>query len=297
MVFRMATVTERIQTGTPTFSVEFFPPKNDEGEATLWSTIRAIEPLDPAFVSVTYGAGGSSRDRTIRTTGRIATDTTLTAMAHLTAVDASLEDLRQVIGSYAAAGITNVLAIRGDPPGDKDAEWVPHPAGLAYSEELVHMLGRLGDFCTGVAAFPYLHPRSDDEDSDTRFFVQKVKAGAEFAITQMFYDADEFLRMRDRIAAAGCDIPIMPGLMPVTTPKSAERGADFSGAPLPPAMLERLEPLADDAAAYRDAGIDLCVELSQRMYDEGVGNIHYISMNRSPAVIDVVQRLGVAATR
>jgi len=293
----MATVTERIQRGTPTFSVEFFPPKNDEGEATLWGTIRAVEPLDPAFVSVTYGAGGSSRDRTIRTTGRIATDTTLTAMAHLTAVDASIEDLRQVIGSYAAAGISNVLAIRGDPPGDKDADWVPHPAGLQYSDELVYMLRRLGQFCTGVAAFPYLHPRSEDTDTDTRFFIQKVKAGAEFAITQMFYDADEFLRMRDRIAAAGCDIPIMPGLMPITTPKSAERGADFSGAPLPPAMLERLSPLADDASAYRDAGIDLCVELSQRMYDEGVGNIHYISMNRSPAVVEVVQRLGVAATR
>lgn len=294
-MLRMATVTERIRRGTPTFSVEFFPPKDDEGEATLWSTIRAIEPLDPAFVSVTYGAGGSSRDRTIRTTGRIATETTLTAMAHLTAVDASLDDLRQVIGSYAAAGITNVLAIRGDPPGDKDAEWVPHPAGLQYSDELVHMLARLGQFCTGVAAFPYLHPRSEDADSDTRFFLQKVKAGAEFAITQMFYDADEFLRMRDRIAAAGCDIPIIPGLMPVTTPKSAERGADFSGAPLPAAMVERLEPYVDDASAYREAGIDLCVELSQRMYDEGVGNIHYISMNRSPAVIDVVQRLGVAA--
>ncbi|PVZ08934.1 methylenetetrahydrofolate reductase [NAD(P)H] [Actinomycetospora cinnamomea] len=291
----MATVTERIQRGVPTFSVEFFPPKNDEGEATLWRTIRDLEPLDPAFVSVTYGAGGSSRDRTIRTTGRIATDTTLTAMAHLTAVDASLEDLRQVIGSYLAAGISNVLAIRGDPPGDKDADWVPHPAGLSYTEELVHMVRRLGDFCVGVAAFPYLHPRSVDEDTDTRYFIQKVKAGAEFAITQMFYDADQFLRMRDRIAAAGCEIPIMPGLMPVTTPRSAERGADFSGAPLPAAMLERLEPLAEDATGYREAGIDLCVELSQRMFDEGVENIHYISMNRSPAVVDVVQRLGIAA--
>ena len=291
----MATVTERIQRGVPTFSVEFFPPKNDEGEATLWRTIRQLEPLDPAFVSVTYGAGGSSRDRTIRTTGRIATDTTLTAMAHLTAVDASLEDLRQVIGSYLAAGISNVLAIRGDPPGDKDADWVPHPAGLSYTEELVHMVRRLGDFCVGVAAFPYLHPRSIDDDTDTRYFIQKVKAGAEFAITQMFYDADQFLRMRDRIAAAGCDIPIMPGLMPLTTPKSAERGADFSGAPLPSAMLEKLEPLAEDATGYREAGIDLCVELSQRMFDEGVENIHYISMNRSPAVVDVVQRLGIAA--
>ncbi|MFC5062344.1 methylenetetrahydrofolate reductase [NAD(P)H] [Actinomycetospora atypica] len=291
----MATVMDRIQRGTPTFSVEFFPPKNDEGERTLWNTVRSLEPLDPAFVSVTYGAGGSSRDRTVRTTGRIATETTLTAMAHLTAVDASMEDLRHVIGSYAEAGIQNVLAIRGDPPNDKDAEWVPHAAGLQYTEELVHMVRRLGNFCVGVAAFPYMHPRSEDEESDTRFFLQKVKAGAEFAITQMFYDADQFLRMRDRIAAAGCEIPIMPGLMPITNPRAMERGADFSGAALPKVMQERLEPLVDDAAAFREAGIDLCVELSQKMFDEGVGNIHYISMNRHPAVVDVVRRLGVAA--
>ena len=286
---------DRIQRGTPTFSVEFFPPKNDEGERTLWNTVRSLEPLDPAFVSVTYGAGGSSRDRTVRTTGRIATETTLTAMAHLTAVDASMEDLRHVIGSYAEAGIQNVLAIRGDPPNDKDAEWVPHAAGLQYTEELVHMVRRLGNFCVGVAAFPYMHPRSEDEETDTRFFLQKVKAGAEFAITQMFYDADQFLRMRDRIAAAGCDIPIMPGLMPITNPRAMERGADFSGAALPKVMQERLEPLVDDTAAFREAGIDLCVELSQKMYDEGVANIHYISMNRHPAVVDVVRRLGVAA--
>ena len=286
---------DRIHRGTPTFSVEFFPPKNDEGERTLWNTVRSLEPLDPAFVSVTYGAGGSSRDRTVRTTGRIATETTLTAMAHLTAVDASMEDLRHVIGSYAEAGISNVLAIRGDPPNDKDAEWVPHAAGLQYTEELVHMVRRLGNFCVGVAAFPYLHPRSEDEETDTRFFLQKIKAGAEFAITQMFYDADQFLRMRDRVAAAGCEIPIMPGLMPITNPKAMERGADFSGAALPKAMQERLEPLVDDAPAFREAGIDLCVELSQRMYDEGVSNIHYISMNRHPAVVDVVRRLGVAA--
>ena len=157
------------------------------------------------------------------------------------------------------------------------------------------MVRRLGDFCVGVAAFPYLHPRSADEDNDTRYFVQKVKAGAEFAITQMFYDADQFLRMRDRIAAAGCDVPIMPGLMPVTTPKGMERGADFSGAPLPQIMIDRLTPLTEDAAGFRAAGIDLCVELSERMLSEGVTNIHYISMNRSPAVVDVVARLGLAA--
>jgi methylenetetrahydrofolate reductase (NADPH) len=293
----MPTVTERIQRGTPTFSVEFFPPKSDEAENTLWRTIRSLEPFDPAFVSVTYGAGGSTRDRTVRTTGRIATDTTLCAMAHLTAVDASMDDLRHVIGSYAAAGISNVLAIRGDPPGDKDADWVPHPAGLSYTEELVHMVKRLGEFCVGVAAFPYCHPRSADQDTDTRYFIQKVKAGAEFAVTQMFLDPECFLRMRDRIAAAGCDVPIMPGLMPITSPKTLERAGDFSGAQVPDFVQDRLGPLVDDEPAFRDAGIDLCVELSQRLIDEGVVNVHYYSLNRSPAVTEVVQRLGLVPTR
>ena len=291
----MATVTERIRRGTPSFSVEFFPPKTDDAENALWRTVRDLEPLDPSFVSVTYGAGGSTRDRTVRTTGRIATDTTLTAVAHLTAVDASMDDLRHVIGSYAAAGISNVLAIRGDPPGDKDADWVPHPAGLSYTDELVHMVKRLGEFCVGVAAFPYGHPRSADEDADTRFFIQKVKAGAEFAVTQMFLDAEDFLRMRDRIAAAGCDVPIMPGLMPITSPRTLERAGDFSGAPVPAHVEERLRPLVDDEAGFRAAGIDLCVELSRRLLDEGVGNVHYYSLNRSPAVAEVVGRLGLAA--
>jgi len=293
----MATVTERIHRGTPTFSVEFFPPKTDEAENTLWRTIRDIEPLDPAFVSVTYGAGGSTRDRTVRTTGRIATDTTLTAVAHLTAVDASMDDLRHVIGSYAAAGISNVLAIRGDPPGDKDADWVPHPAGLSYTEQLVHMVKRLGDFCVGVAAFPYGHPRSEDEDTDTGFFVQKVKAGAEFAVTQMFLDPEDFLRMRDRIAAAGCDVPIMPGLMPIVSPRTLERAGDFSGAPVPAFVQDRLGPLTEDTAAFREAGIDLCVDLSQRLIDEGVVNVHYYSLNRSLAVAEVAGRLGLAVPR
>jgi methylenetetrahydrofolate reductase (NADPH) len=221
----------------------------------------------------------------------------LCAMAHLTAVDASMDDLRHVIGSYAAAGISNVLAIRGDPPGDKDADWVPHPAGLSYTEELVHMVKRLGEFCVGVAAFPYCHPRSADQDTDTRYFIQKVKAGAEFAVTQMFLDPECFLRMRDRIAAAGCDVPIMPGLMPITSPKTLERAGDFSGADVPDFVQDRLGPLVDDEPAFRDAGIDLCVELSQRLLDEGVVNVHYYSLNRSPAVSEVVQRLGLVPTR
>jgi len=290
----MASVTERLGGTTPTFSVEFLPPKTDDAVATLWRTVRRLEPLDPAFVSVTYGAGGSSRDNTISTTGRINRETNLTAMAHLTAVDHSLDEIRGLIGSFADEGITNILALRGDPPGDKDATWVAHPEGLSYAEELVRTVRGMGDFCVGVAAFPYGHPRSVDEDTDTRFFVRKADAGADFAVSQMFFDGDAFLRMRDRIAAAGCDIPILPGLMPLTNVRNMERAADFSGAPLPDFVQKRLEPLVDDKEGFREAGIDLCVELSRRLLDEGVISPHYISFNFAAAVTEVVTRLGLA---
>jgi methylenetetrahydrofolate reductase (NADPH) len=290
-------VTQRISGDRPVFSVEFFPPKDEAGEAELWRAIRRLEPLDPAFVSVTYGAGGSSRDRTIRTTARIATDTTLVPMAHLTAVSHSVAELRQVIGAYAAAGIPNVLAIRGDPPGDPLGEWVPHPDGLIYADELVGLVRRLGDFCVGVAAFPYGHPRSPDPDTDLARLVAKIRAGADFAISQLFLEPEGFLRLRDRMAAAGCDVPLLPGIMPLTTVRTFRRGPELSGAPLPPALVERMERYADDPAGFRAEGMDVTAEMCARLLDEGVRGLHFYTLNRSTATVELVQRLGIGQRR
>ena len=290
-------VTQRIGGTEPVFSVEFFPPKDAAGEAELWRAIRRLEPLDPSFVSVTYGAGGSSRDRTIRTTARIASDTTLVPMAHLTAVAHSVAELRQVIGAYAAAGIPNVLAVRGDPPGDPLGEWVPHPQGLTFADELVTLVRRLGDFCVGVAAFPYGHPRSSDAESDLARLVAKIRCGADFAISQLFLEPEGFLRLRDRLVAVGCDVPLLAGIMPLTTVRTLRRGPELSGAPLPESLVERLDRFADDPSAFRAAGLDVTTELCARLLDEGVQALHFYTLNRSTATSEIVHRLGLAPRR
>jgi methylenetetrahydrofolate reductase (NADPH) len=294
----MTSVVDRIPGDRPVFSVEFMPPRDDADELRLWNAIRSLEGLDPAFVSVTYGAGGSSRDRTIRTTGRLVTETTLVSMAHLTAVDHSVAELRNVIGWYASLGIRNVLAIRGDPPGNPMGEWVRHPEGLTYAEELVQLVRSLGDFCVGVSAFPYGHPRSDDLDMDTRYLVRKLRAGADFAIAQLFFEADDFLRLRDRVAAAGCETLLLPGAMPLTTPKILAKTVELSGAPVPASLATRLDPLADDPKAFREEGMNVTTELCERLLAEGVAGLHFYTFNRSKATKEiVVDRLGLVPGR
>ncbi|QIM22984.1 5,10-methylenetetrahydrofolate reductase [Phycicoccus sp. HDW14] len=268
------------------------PPKDDAAEALLWDAVRRLERVRPAFVSVTYGAGGTSQDRTVRVTARIADETSLTPLAHLTCVGQSVRDLRQVVGHYAASGVRNVLALRGDPPGDVRAAWAPHPDGLDHAEDLVRMVRALGDFTVGVAAFPDVHPDSPDLDHDVEVLVRKADAGASFAITQMVFDADTYLRLRDRVAARR-DLPVTPGLMPVTNVRQIQRMSELMGTPLPPGVVQRLEAVKDDPAAVREVGVQIATELGRRMLDEGAPGLHFITMNRSTATLEVHENLGL----
>lgn len=281
----------------PSFSFEFFPPKSDRAEAVLWDSIRRVESLQPTFVSVTYGAGGSTRDRTVRITGRMEQETTLTTMAHLTCVGSSVATLRQVVGAYADAGIRNVLALRGDPPGGLDQPWTAHPEGLDHADDLVRLVRSLGNFTVGVAAFPDTHPESRDLEEDARALVRKAEAGAQFAITQMVTDVDAYLRLRDLVARAGCDLPIIPGLMPVTKHGQLERMAQLNGQPLAPEVLRRIDAVRDDPAAVREVGVQICTEHADRLLREGAPGLHFITMNRSTASLEVFANLHVGACR
>ncbi len=277
--------------GGRTFSFEFFPPATDDGERQLWQAIRELEPLAPTFVSVTYGAGGSTRDRTVRVTRRIAEETTLTPVAHLTCVGSSTADLRRVIGGYADAGVRTMLALRGDPPGGPGADWAPHPEGLEHAEDLVRLMRGLGDFSVGVAAFPGGHPESPDLDTDARHLARKVAAGADFAITQFFFRAEDYFELVERARRHGCTVPIIPGLMPVTNVRQIRRFADLSGTAFPVDLAERLLAVEDDPAAVRAIGVEVAVDLAHELLDGGAPGLHLYTLNRSTATREVFAAL------
>ena len=244
---RPPSIAELLAAGNrPLFSFEFFPPKDEIQQRQLWQTVRELESLGPDFVSVTYGASGTTRERTIRATEAIAMHTTLRSMAHLTCASQSRDELRRVIGSYAAAGIHHVLAIRGDMPGGPRVHWEPHPEGLNNATELVALVHELGEFCIGVAAFPDAHPERNDFDLDAHVLVAKAAAGASFAITQLFFTADDYFALVGRVRALGCELPIIPGIMPITNVRQVTRFAELSGAALPRSVTDRINEVADD---------------------------------------------------
>lgn len=279
--------------GEHSYSFEFFPPKTDIGEQRLWQTIRELEGLNPSFVSVTYGAGGSTRDRTIRATEIIARETTLTPMAHLTCVGATVDELRSVIGDYADVGVSNILAIRGDPPGGLKQRWVTHPGGLNHADELVTLIKSLGSFTVGVAAFPEGHPEAADLDEDAESLLRKQDAGADFAVTQFFFDSADYFRLRDRADARGVVLPIVPGIMPVTDFKQISRFSELSGAAFPDELSRRFEQVAHDPEAVRALGVSVATDMCQRLLAGGAPGLHFYTLNRSSATQEIYSALGL----
>lgn len=280
-----------LESARPSYSFEFFPPKDDAGEDVLWRTIADLETLEPTFVSVTYGAGGTSQERTVRVTSRIAEQSGIRAVGHLTLVGQSRDEIAVVLKQYAEAGIDHVLALRGDPEGGPRAPWQPHPGGMTHAVELVELARETGDFRVGVAAFPEGHPDAADLQADAEVLVAKARAGAEFAITQLFFRVADYRGLVDRVRALDCDMPIVPGIMPILNWNQISRMAELSGAAMPQEVLREIEPLTDDPAAVRAKGIELATQLCRDLLAEGAPGLHFMTLNRSKATREIFTTL------
>jgi methylenetetrahydrofolate reductase (NADPH) len=275
-------------------SFEFFPPKTEAMAETLWRSIEMLAPLGPRFVSVTYGAGGSTRARTHATVVRIARETSLTAAAHLTCVDASREEVDEVARSYWEAGIRHLVALRGDPP-EAGRAFERHPQGYANAAELVAGLRRIADFDISVACYPEVHPEADCPDSDLDNLLRKIDAGASRAISQFFFSADCFLKFRDRVAALRPEVEVVPGILPVTNVAQARRFAGLCGAAIPAWMDELFEGLDDLPAARQLVAATIAGELCGQLYAGGVRKFHFYTLNRAELAYAICHLLGVRA--
>lgn len=287
----MAGIGDLLASGERSFSFEFFPPKTEAGEAKLWQALRELEPLRPTFASITYGAGGTTRDRTVRITRRIAEETTLRPVGHLTCVGATRDELHQVVAQYADAGVTSILALRGDPEGGPGTPWVPTPGGLNHADELVEMVASLGSFSIGVAAWPEGHPEARDLDHDAEVLARKADAGAEFAITQFFFRASDYASLVARAAKHGCTMPILPGIMPVSDVAQIERFATLSGAAFPDEVAVRFAGIADDPVAVREMGVRVATELCEELLEMGAPGLHFYTLNSSTSTREIYDRL------
>ncbi len=288
--------------GPPRISFEFFPPKTPDMEERLWAAIKRLEPLRPRFVSVTYGAGGSTRERTHATVRRIRRETALEPAAHLTCVAATRDEIDAVARDYWDAGVRHIVALRGDPPnglmaGGIGTGYAPHPGGYAYAVDLVAGLRRIGDFEISVAAYPETHPAARSPGHDLDNLKQKLDAGASRAITQFFFEADVFLRFRDRAAAAGIACPIVPGILPVTNFAQLKRMAAACGASIPAWLGAHFDGLDDDPDTRRLVAASLAAEQCRRLHASGVHEFHFYTLNRADLLVAICHLLGVRAAK
>jgi methylenetetrahydrofolate reductase (NADPH) len=286
----MARIADLLAAGR-TFSFEFFPPKTDGAQLSLGRAIGELEPLAPSFVSVTYGAGGSTRQRTHAVVSWMRKETTLTPMAHLTCQGHVRAEIRDILNDYAADGVENILALGGDVPADGE----PAPSDYTYASDLLEDVAADGRFSVGVAAHPELHPRSPDRATDRKFLAAKLSR-ADFAITQFFFDLDVYVQMVNELADLGVTKPILPGIMPVTNKSQIRRMAELSGAAFPAWLAERLDR-TDDAEEIRRIGVDAATELCQGLLDAGAPGLHFYTMNRSTATSEIYANLGLSPTR
>ena len=275
----------------PQLSFEFFPPKNEALEQSLWAAIRRLEPLGPRFVSVTYGAGGTTRSRTHETVARLARETSLTPAAHLTCVGATTDEVDEVAREYLAAGVRHIVALRGDPPAGA-SQYTPHPGGYAQAEDLVRGLRRIGDFDISVGAYPETHPAAASSNADLDFLKRKIDAGATRAITQYFFDTDIYLRFIDRCAAAGITVPIVPGILPVSNFSQVKKFSAMCGASVPAWMGKLFEGLEEDAETRRMIAAAVAAEQVRLLQANGVDEFHFYTLNRADLTFAIAHLLG-----
>ncbi len=276
--------------GEPVFSFEFFPPKDDDGERRLFEALEQLRPLAPSFVSVTWGAGGSTREKTLDIVARIRADHDLEAMAHFTCVGATVEELHSALRQMRDAGLENVLALRGDPPQGESA-FVPAEGGLASSTELVALVAGQYDFCIAAGAYPEVHPESRDHDSDLLHLKEKVDAGARVLITQLFFDNRDYFRFVERARAVQIEVPIVPGIMPITNVAQIRRITAMCGARIPVGLQAELERRADEPAAVADLGVSYATLQCAQLLAGGAPGIHFYTLNRSPATRAILSAL------
>jgi methylenetetrahydrofolate reductase (NADPH) len=279
--------------GNVSVSFEFFPPKTPEMEATLWEAVGRLAPLSPAFVSVTYGAGGSTRERTHATVKRMVEETALKPAAHLTCVAAPRSEVNAIIRDYWGAGVRHIVALRGDPPGGAGSRYEPHPDGYHWSTDLVTAVKAIGDFEVSVGAYPERHPESATLFADIEMLKRKVDAGADRAITQFFFDNDVYFRYLDIAQAAGIKIPILPGVVPVQNFKQTANFARRAGASIPAWFAERFAGLDDDVATRRLVAAAVCAEQVVDLIDRGAAHIHFYTMNRADLVYAICHLIGL----